>query len=510
MSNRSLASDAAWNTTSFAVRMLGRIVALAWIARALGPDGQGRFGFAHWIALIGGQVLLWGLGLAVTRTVAWQVGARRTGEAVVTARQTGRWLGRTLLWGVGLGVPAALLFGGDLRWALVLAVPYGAAIAGCGWRIGLAHGLRRFDVVLVSDVTFYLVLMPGIAVGLGSTDPIVGVVAAWLFARVVSLAVLHVWTERLLGDLSAGAPAGAGADVDALRRYAVQMAVLVLLGAVLWDRTELAFLKARASYEELGWFTAAVGLSILVTRVPGVLGQVMLPLVAEMHGGEVDRAAIGATWRRGARLMSLLVVVPVAVGIAASPAVVQTLFADEYKPAADLLRVLLVPMLLSGVGAMAGHTLVAGGGHSALVKLTMWMACVKVWLCVALVPAYGAMGAAIAVALSQAAAHGAQGWLAAKRFPVVEGSPSRWLEQLGVGGWAVAATLAAGWLIGGEARGTDPKLALAVQLLAGLVAGAYAARLYRPLPKADADAVLGNLPERLRGRAAPVLAWISG
>ena len=513
MRDRSLASDAAWNTTSFAVRMIGTIVSLSWVARALGPDGQGRFGFAHWIAIIGGQVALWGLGLAVTRFVAQQIGAGRPAEAAAAASHTWRWLKKTLLWGLAIGLPAAALAGGELRLPLLLAVPYAAAIAACGWRIGLAHGLRRFDVVLASDVLFYGLLMPALAVGLGADEPIAGTMAAWLFARAASLVLLHVWTERLVSELAAGAGAEAvpPAFVAELRRYAVQMALLTLLGAVLWERTELTFLKARSSYEQIGWFTAAAGLSILVTRVPGVLGQVMLPLVAEMHGGAAGDHAIGTAFRRGARLMSLLVVGPVCVGIAASPAVVQVLFEDEYEPAAKLLRILLVPMLLTGVGAMGSKTLVGAGGHGALVRLTMWMACLKIWLCIALVPRWGAAGAAVAVAGAQTLGLAAEGWLAARRFPVAEGSPGpRWLEQLGVGAWATGATLAAGFLIGGAARGTDPHLALAVQLGAGLLGAALAARIYRPLPADDAAALLRNLPEPVRQRVAPVLEWISG
>ena len=52
MKPHSLASDTLWNVLSFAVRTVGTLLALAWVARALGPEGQGRFGFAAGLAAL--------------------------------------------------------------------------------------------------------------------------------------------------------------------------------------------------------------------------------------------------------------------------------------------------------------------------------------------------------------------------------------------------------------------------------------------------------------------------
>jgi O-antigen/teichoic acid export membrane protein len=495
-----LVQDALFNTASFAVRMVGTLVSISWVAKALGPDLQGRFGYVHWIAAILGQVVIWGLGITMTRFVAREVGAGRPEQARAAVRTAWIWFRATLIGLFAVGVPAAWIFGEELRGGLLIAVPYAAVIAGCAFAIGICHGLRRFDVVLGADILYYLLLLAGIGLGLGAGDPVVGVLCAFAGARGLNLLMLWRRTSRLVDGLGPKGAAATGPLQWELRHYAIQMAMLTLLGALLWERTELLFLKPTASYEQIGWFTAAVGLSILVTRVPGVLGQVMLPMIAGMHGADASLESIGLAYRRGARLLSLLIVGPVCIGIAAGPAVVQVLLADAYQPAGAMFRILLLPMLLAGVGVMGAKTLIGAGGHRSLVWLTSWTASVKLWLCLLLVPSFGAMGAAVAVALGQGLGLALEGGLAARRYPAgPDAEPSRWFEQLAVGVGAAAGTLGAGWLIGGAVRGTDPLLGLSMQLLGGVGGMLIAALLVRPLAPGDARLAKELLPERLHG-----------
>ncbi len=53
---RSLASDSLYNGLSFTLRAVFTVVGMAWVARALGPENQGRFGFAHWAGAVLAQV----------------------------------------------------------------------------------------------------------------------------------------------------------------------------------------------------------------------------------------------------------------------------------------------------------------------------------------------------------------------------------------------------------------------------------------------------------------------
>lgn len=508
MTRPSLARDATFNTASFALRTVGVLVSLAWVARVLGPEGQGRFGFAHWVAAILGQLVVWGLAVAMTRFVARSIGAGRPDEARSLVALSARWLHPVAGVTLAVGLPIAAIFGGDLRGPLLLAIPYAAVIGWCAWRIGVAHGLRRFDVVFYGDALHWTILLAGLSVALKAEDPIFAALATFLVARLVHLVLLWLWTDRLLVNLSPGAEVAETTPElrGELWSYALQMAALALFGAVLWDRSELAFLKVRSTYGQIGLYTAAFGLSLPVLRVPAVLSQVMLPLVAGMRGAQASPSDIGATLRRGVRLMSLLMIGPTCVLVASAPAVVMVVFEDEYAEAGALLRVLLLPMLLAGVGAVSSQVLVGGGGHSALLKITSWVASLKLWLLIVLVPIGGALGAAVGCAAAQAVGLGWQGLLAGQRFPKPTAAPeARWRQQLAVGSATACATLLVGWLAGGADRGTDPLVALTAQVLAGALGWFWAVNRFRPLPTEDVDAMRRSMPAAAWRRAGPWL-----
>jgi len=508
VSRPSLARDATFNTASFALRTVGVLVSLAWVARVLGPEGQGRFGFAHWVAAILGQLVVWGLAVAMIRFVARSIGAGRPGEARALVAQSARWLHPVAIATVVVGLPIAAVFGGDLRGPLMLAVLYAAVIGWCAWRIGVAYGMRRFDVAFCGDALHWSLLLAGLSVALRAEDPIFAALATFLAARLVHLGLIWLWTDRLLVRLAPGsAPAEPAPELRSeLWSYAWQMAALALFGAVLWDRSELAFLKVRSTYGQIGLYTAAFGLSLPVLRVPAVLSQVMLPLVAGMKGAQARPEDIGAALRRGVRLMSLLMIGPTCVLAAAAPAVVMVVFEEEYAEAGVLLRVLLLPMLLAGIGAVSSQVLVGAGGHSALLKITSWVASLKMWLLIVLVPIGGALGAAVGCAAAQAVGLGWQGLLAGGRFPRPVAAPeSRWSAQVAVGLVTASATLLAGWLAGGAERGTDPLLALAAQALAGILGWAWAVHRFRPLPTDDIDAMRRGMPAAVWRRAGPWL-----
>jgi O-antigen/teichoic acid export membrane protein len=495
----SLAQDAAFNAGSFVLRVVGSLVAVAWIARALGPEGQGRFGFSFWVAGLLGQVMLWGLASAMTRFVARSLGARRPEDARQVVDQAGFWLARTVAVLTVSGALVTLAWGAELQGPLLVGLLIAALSAVSAWRAGVAQGLRRFDVVLGADAAYWASLLLGLVPALASEDPVLGAMLAYLVARAAQAAVLFWGSERALeAHRAPGSAAPIPAELRAeLGSYALQMAGLALFGAVLWDRSEVAFLKATGSYADIGVYTAAFGVTLLVGQVPASLGLVLVPFVAELQGADCGREAIGAVFRRGGRLLTLLLAGPIVVLLCAAPAVVDLMYGDAYALSAPLLQVLVLPLLLSGVGTTGAKTLVGGGGQGTLLRLTSLGASLKMVLCVALVPPLGALGAAVACAVAHATSLTGEAWFAARRFPRAADAPAaRWMRQVGAASLAGAGTLGAGSL-SGVVGVEGPVSVLLLQLVGGGVGWMVGVLAMRPLPQADARALRGALPEPL-------------
>ena len=171
MNAPSLARDSVFNTLAFIVRGIGVVIAMAWIARSLGPENQGRFGFVHWLGAIVAQASVWGLGITSTRFVAASMGAGDPHGAQRVVKLTTRWLLITL---VPVGMAAGLgawLLGGELRGPALAAVPMMLTIALYQWRLGVAWGLRRFDIAFVGYLVYFGSLFGILGFALSSSSP---------------------------------------------------------------------------------------------------------------------------------------------------------------------------------------------------------------------------------------------------------------------------------------------------------------------------------------------------
>lgn len=399
------------------------VVAMAWIARSLGPENQGRFGFVHWLAAIVAQASVWGLGVTSTRFVAASLGDGDPRTAAEAVRLTTRWLLITLLAVGCVAAGTAWLFGGELRVPLLAAVPMVLTISLYQWRLGVAWGLRRFDIALVGYLVFFTALFSLLPFALSHPDPIAALVLAFATARGLHLALIWRWTHRALRQLVADSASSPDRTkkfdglAPSMLRYARQMFVVALFGALLWERTSLPFLKITADFEQIGFYTAAFGVSVLFLRVPGMLAQVLLPVVAELEGSGASPEVLGTMFRRAAKILSVLIIPPVVLLWLGAPWVIELMFGAEYQESTRLLRILLIPLLFAGPGAAGAKTLIGAGQQVRLVKIVAATASLKLLLCGILIPLFGATGAAVSVAISWSLAMVAEGYTASICFP---------------------------------------------------------------------------------------------
>ena len=392
---------------SFVVRGVGSVVAMALVARELGPDLQGRFGYAHWLGAIGAQMALWGLGIASTRFVARALGAGDPQAADEAVRLAQAWLIRILACVFPLGLLASWSLGGELRDPLLVAMVMLVSVTLFQWRLGVAMGIRRYDIAFVGYLLFYALLFAGLSVSLTSTRPVVDTMAVFALGRGLHAVLVWRWTAQALRALCEQAPQRTptpGYTTSHLRRgmgrYTTQMAIIAFFGALLWERTALPFLKASGDYIDVGLYIAAFSLTAMVQRVPGALAQVMVPAVAELEGAGGKQEVIARLWRRSALLLTALIIPMVLVLFALAPWVVDLLYGSEFERSTGVLRVLLLPLLVSGAAAASAKTLVGVGQQHRLLVIAANAAAAKMLLFMVLIPRWGILGAAWAVAIS--------------------------------------------------------------------------------------------------------------
>ena len=490
---RQVGLDFAALTSGWLVRgALGVLVSVL-IARALGPADMGRYAFLVWLAGLLATALSLGFPTTVTRYTAEAVGARRPGVAGALLGVVVRWQGALAL--VTALVLAACAPATPAPWRLplvmtALSIP---SLVLHGSVAAFLSGLQAFRWQAALGVGTLALQLALFALVLAAGGGVAGLLLAHAVANGAGLAAVAMLARRE-GRRAGALPAVRDSAADTRRdmlSYARSVSVLVVLDAVVWQRTEVAFLQALSSPAEVAFYALAFGVAAQVSRIPYHASVVLFPSFPGLVGaGRV--AEVSALHGTAMRYLVLLGA-PLAVGLAVTaPAIVRLLWGAAYAPAALVLAVLALgslPAFASGASPAVLHAL---RRQDRLVRQGVVAAVADVLLALALVPAAGALGAAAANVVAQ----GLGSVLAIRAAVVVAGAA--------VPAGALARIVLAAALMGVVSAvpivtvGGLPGLVAAVVI--GAVAYPLALRALRALTPQDLDRV-GVLAERLPAAA---------
>ncbi|WP_030144595.1 lipopolysaccharide biosynthesis protein [Glycomyces sp. NRRL B-16210] len=384
----SVATTAACNVTAAAASGVAGIV----IARALGPSLRGEYAAVMaWfgVALVVGQL---GQTAATTYFVAWA--PERAGDYLATSRNLMVASGvATLL--AGLAAAPMLAEGVVLSAYQIMFATCLAAFAGASYVFALhAARLRRWNLVRIVQPTTFLAAV--LALHLGGELTLLTAMAA-LAATIALQSVLAYLLCRASGLTGGRADK---ALVAPLCRYGLaQLAASV--PAVITSRLDQLLLSFLVASAVLGNYAVAVSLTALAVPLVAAFGNVAFPRLA----ARTDSAAALARLQRWALLAAAAIGIALAVPVAAlAPALIPAVFGPGFAEAARLMW-LLAPGGVMFACAQVGADLLRGHGRPMAVARAQWIAAVvMIALLAALVPQWGATGAALASTASAAAA----------------------------------------------------------------------------------------------------------
>ena len=257
--------------------------------------------------------------------------------------------------------------------------------------------------------------------------------------------------------------------------------VLMLLQIIVWDRSDILLLKMfSGSIKEITFYSVAINLTEKVLLIQQVFGGAIGASIMAQFGR--DRDALRLLMARAARYM-FLCGLPALAGLAllARP-LVQTLYGHEYLPVIPVLfcaallaipKIMLLPALQLLQAVEQQRFLVAWG---------CFCGAVNIGLDLLLIPAHGALGAAIGNGVGQAL--GVIGmWARAARLFQID-LPWRDLARIFASGCGMALVVFGSTLLFNGWR------ALVVGVAAGCLAFALMLRLFRLLTQRDGLRIL--------------------
>lgn len=413
-----LASQGISSFLAIASASISGILSTALIARSLSPDGMGLYTLVLWIAAMAGMLANMGYVTTTLKSMAEALGRQDELEAAgILAFANRRVLVMGALATLALGIlgPVFARIGGKADLALPLVV--GAiGLLPCALLplyTATFQALERYDrVALITSLTS-VVTIAGVALVTtlhGGIASLLGILAASsTIGTLCYLALLREWrSEWWLVPLPRE-------RIESLKRYQGPVFVMLLLDAVVWQRSEVFFLGAYAPPSQVAFYGMAFALSSMAMKlIPGTLVGLLIPKMSRSVGSG-DPDGIARLFRLSCRYMAMLAI-PVAVGgaLLADP-LVRVLYGPNYLEIVPLLQVLLAANALVMIyGFPASSVLYSTNGQDRLVKIGLVVSAFNLLLAMTLIPRYGAWGAVGANCLAQLASLG-PGILAAKR-----------------------------------------------------------------------------------------------
>ncbi|MDQ1703778.1 MAG: hypothetical protein QOF18_144 [Frankiaceae bacterium] len=466
-------------------------------ARFLGPTRMGQQSFIAWVELTASLALSAGAANTLSRYLGAEVAAGRGGEMRAVLRTFTRLqVASGLLPAAVLALVVAPRAPTGLRGAWVLAGVCAALLVAQAVPSTVLVALQQWRKQAVISVVTGVLATAGTVVVLAAGGGITGMFAV----EAVALVGSGLWSAReALALVRTMMPRArpAGGLLGEVLRYAGFASVQSTLAYVVWQRSEFFFLDRYSSARQIAMYSIAFATVLGLQRLPESLTQTLVPSLAVLIGaGERERLAVAVS--RSLRLLWTASVPLVAGLMAVGPLALRLIYGNDYRASGPVLVILITVLPAVLVARVAGAVLHAAGRVRTVLACLATAVVVDIALCVLLVPAHGARGAAVANI-------GAQGLATALEV----GYARRIVGRLRVSWWRMLAGTLAAAACGGVAYAVTVALPNVAGLVIGIVAGAVAYLvaflLLRPVADEDLEWLEGIAGARLGGRVGSVL-----
>lgn len=490
----SIRSGVAWKAASQSTLQVSRVVVALILARLLAPHD---WGLAAMVFVFSGFVVAFTDNAFGTALIQRRV-LRERDRSTVFWISTG--MGALLaVVGVAAAGPLAAYYGEPSVRPLFAAVSIGFLVSALGTtQMALLARDMRFRRLELRQIAATLVgAATGITLALEGFGAwaIVGQQLAEAAASTALLWWLTPWRPSLTFSFasvrSLGGFAGAVFGENLLYQAGRNLATL-LIGR---------FLGAAA----LGAYALATNVILMpFTRIAGPLQQVFFPAFSRMGD---DRERIADVWIRASRLVGALAL-PALVGLAiVAPDFVGVVLGPRWADATLLIQILAFVGIVQAVQTLNGEVLLSLGRAGTLLRVTaLWFAVSAAAIAVGL--RWGVVGVAACYAIATAVVEPVRAYVTTRAL----GIPlSRFAGAFA--GVAQASALMAAVLLAARAlligAGAPPAVRLAVLVLVGAGAYAWACLVRAPEVRLEAERVLGRARRRGAHHPEPLTAGLS-
>jgi len=411
-STRKILNNSFWyglETVLETVVFLGTSIA---VARYLGPTKLGYYSYINFFVMIVNRTAGTGLAMSTRKYMTEYLALGRPGVARAVYHFTGRYqlLSAVIITAIGL---AGVAWFGDPAFRLMSSLLILSIIPGVMSWVPAQANLAFEDQSknTYSGLSYIFASTVVILLTLHFHWDLVGIASASLIGRCVEVVFRTIPLQARLRKIPLEPLPGQ--LVRSIRRFCIEAIAIQVLMTVVWDRSEMIFLRAFSSLEQIAFYSISFGLAnnlLILPRIFGGATCVTLMAEASRDPGRVDSIV------KNASRYLLLVAFPVHLGAAAiTSQMIRFTYGAKYIGAIPVLMVAAILAIPRAFLEIADTLLRTADRQKRLFVLYILTGLVNIALDWALIPHFGAVGAAWGNGLSQALGVAAI-WMQARRY----------------------------------------------------------------------------------------------
>lgn len=432
---RTIARNSLWYGLEIAFSVLLVFLTSIPIARVVGPEKLGYYNYVQWLTQVSAFIGSFGIPAATRKYMSEYLG-RGQGDiarAIFSTTLRMQFVFALVATTVGLVLvftvsePAyrhiSTFLVISMLPGMVMAIPSMANVAGEDLR-------RNVPAGLVGGAIFVIIVALSLTLGWDLFGVAVGTFVWKSTEFVLKMISSHRWINRLpVAEL----PPPLRKRMFSFSRRSV---VLLLLNLVVWDRSDLIFLKWLGNdIRQVAFYSLAFNITEKILMIPKVFAGATGVTLMVQYGRDKKRLrGMIATTARYLALVSL----PLLLGMAAlSGSVIELFYGALFLPTIPVLLLAAVFAIPKSFLQPAQELLLATENQNFLIRWGLLCAAFNIVLDLALIPPFAAIGAALANGTAQAVA--VLGiWLKARRVMDLE-LPSASLGKVALSGLVMAA-----------------------------------------------------------------------
>ncbi len=397
-----LIQNVSFNALNNGITLVTGFVLSIVIARLLGPEDMGVYSYCTW--LLGFASVFCFLGIPNTNT-------RYTSELNATGQteRLGRLFRSLMLLELGVFVivsavvvgAAYLFYQPDIRVYILLVAANLLPNTVFTLYISTFKGLLRFNAIAITSLIITPVYIAAVIIGLYLGMGITGLLVLPLVLAVPRWLLFRFYMRRSFPRTGQDDAAPDPTFKKRIVSFWYKFLLISLIDVVVFEKSEVFFLKIYADYSMIAFYTIAFSLSSKVMRlIPYTLTNIMLPIFTEKHSmGDTEGQNTIYTY---SLKYLMIIIAPIFVGgVFVSKELITNLYGVEFAPAADIFWITLLSASLAAFFGSSASLLGAMEKLSFLLATGIASICLNIGMDVALIPRYGIHGAAWANLIAQ-------------------------------------------------------------------------------------------------------------